>query len=567
VVSNINIGELHKIKVRIEGSDLGHDWLLDHIIVSGGGLANPVRFDSKLWMSDDQPSVELFPIPNSPKRIGEAETLSAKAQNVVAAPAKALSAAPPTSVPTSVPSRVKDDTTKATIIDFINAQNGISPSQLKNIECPTYTTALGEIRKGKKYGHWIWYIIPSSIGISVTANFFNLPNANVTVAQYLSDEKLGPRYVEMLTAIGTKLQEFINLNPSGDVITFLVKLMGGNANDNTDYAKLKDSLTIFYNELLTQCKLNNEIQLLAQHFKPSVPSVPSVPTPSAAATSVLSAVPSAAQPVHPHQPNEEIQKMLNNADMHIRQKAQFALKKYNDNYVEAINALKPPSLTPAQVQTAYMKTPAYLKDPDIFVKTYVQNKSIPLLPNPLYQDDSNGRNLNAFPANFHAWHVIYTVGEGNCLTHAFLQCLSSTYGKITGQGYTNKSKVAQEFRLMFSSESDLARDKLEYEIGDGLADLSDLQILDYSRLFNVITVVFEQVVVNPSDGEANPILAYNFHSGSNPNDTVIFIHADGGHYSSVMLSPGKFTMTLNDAQQIENLQKPLSIQKAPIPDA
>jgi hypothetical protein len=79
VVSNINIGELHKIRVRIDGSGWGHTWLLDHIIVSGGGLANPVRFDSKIWMSDDQPSVELFPIPKLPKRIGEAETPSAKA--------------------------------------------------------------------------------------------------------------------------------------------------------------------------------------------------------------------------------------------------------------------------------------------------------------------------------------------------------------------------------------------------------------------------------------------------------------------------------------------------------
>lgn len=93
VVSNINIGELRKIRVRIQGSGLGHEWLLDHIIVSGGGLANPVRFDSKLWMSDDQPIVELFPIPKSPERIGEAETPSAKAQNVVASDANAASSA------------------------------------------------------------------------------------------------------------------------------------------------------------------------------------------------------------------------------------------------------------------------------------------------------------------------------------------------------------------------------------------------------------------------------------------------------------------------------------------
>jgi len=282
-----------------------------------------------------------------------------------------------------------------------------------------------------------------------------------------------------------------------------------------------------------------------------------------AAVKASPSVSSAAQPGHPPQqyplPNEEIQKMLNNDDINIRQKAQYALKKYNNNYEEAIKALKPPILSPAQVKAAYMQTPEYLKNPDIFVNTYVQDNTIPLLPNPLYKDDSNGRNLNAFSAIFHAWRVISTVGEGNCLTHAFLQCLSSTYGKITGQGYTNKSKVAKAFRLSFSSDSVLARDKLEYEIGDGLIDLSDIQILDYSRLFNVITVVFEQVVVNPSQDMANPIVAHNFQRGlSNPTDKVIFIHADGGHYSSVMLPTGNFTMTLNDAQQIEELQKSLT---------
>ena len=250
--------------------------------------------------------------------------------------------------------------------------------------------------------------------------------------------------------------------------------------------------------------------------------------------------------------------MLNDVDINIRQKAHYALTKYNNNHEEAIKALKPPILTPAQVQAAYMKTPEYLKNPEIFVNNYVKDKSIHLLPNPEYHDDEHHRSLNAFPSIFHKWRVISTVGEGNCLTHAFLQCLSPTYGRITGEGYANKSNVAQNFRLLFSSESDLARDKIEYEIGKGLVNLSDLQILDYSRLFNVITVVFEQVVVNPSHGMANPIFAHNFHRESNPNDIVIFIHADGGHYSSVMLLTGEFTMTLNDAQQIKELQKSLT---------
>jgi hypothetical protein len=147
------------------------------------------------------------------------------------------------------------------------------------------------------------------------------------------------------------------------------------------------------------------------------------------------------------------------------------------------------------------------------------------------------------------------VGDGNCLTHAFLQCLSPTYGKITGKGYTNKSKVAQAFRLRFSSESDLALDKLEYEVGNGLVDLSDLQILDYSRLFNVITVVFDQTLLGVIQ---NPFNVTNLTKESKPTDNVIFIHADGRHYSSVM-TPSGFTMTLSDARKIPELKDSLAL--------
>ena len=173
---------------------------------------------------------------------------------------------------------------------------------------------------------------------------------------------------------------------------------------------------------------------------------------------------------------------------------------------------------------------------------------------PLYDDDELGRNLNIFPQIFHKWRVIQTVGDGNCLTHAFLQCLSPTYGKITGDGYTNKSKVAQAFRLSFSSESGLARHKLDYEINKGLKDLSDLQILDYSRLFNVITVVFE----NQSGSGQTFISASNFTTDSKPTDKVIFIHGDGRHYSSVMLSNKQFIMSLDDAKKIPELKVSLS---------
>jgi hypothetical protein len=244
-------------------------------------------------------------------------------------------------------------------------------------------------------------------------------------------------------------------------------------------------------------------------------------------------------------------------ELHTPQKVKFALEKAKNDVIYAIDLLNPRPLQPEEVQTAYRATPDDLKNPEIFVKASVKQKSIPLLSEPLYDDDYIGRSLNAFPQIFHQWRVIQTVGDGNCLTHAFLQCLSPTYGKITVD--ESKTNVAKDFRLRFSRKSDLARDKLEYEIGSGLVDLSDLQILDYSRLFNVITVVFEQVVVNPSQGMANPIVAYNFHSGSSkPTDKVIFIHADGRHYSSVMLPTEEFIMTLEDAMRIQELRESLT---------
>jgi hypothetical protein len=223
-----------------------------------------------------------------------AAATSAAATSAAATSAAATSAAATKPVAAS-PSIVKNNT-KATIADFINAQNGRFPSQLGGSECLTYTKALGEIRKDKKDGDWIWYIIPSSFGTSDIARFFNLPNANVTLAEYLDDVTLGTRYVEMLTAIGTKLQEFMTGKPlnDDDVKTFLVELMGGHQYYTVDYAKLKDSLSMFYSYLETKGKLNDKIRLLAQHFK-IPPSPPSVPTPSDKAATSVKVPPSAAQ--------------------------------------------------------------------------------------------------------------------------------------------------------------------------------------------------------------------------------------------------------------------------------
>ena len=199
-----------------------------------------------------------------------------------------------------------------------------------------------------------------------------------------------------------------------------------------------------------------------------------------------------------------------------------------------------------------------LKNPETFVIQYVQQHHIPLADHEIYRMDPMMRNLSKFPSVFQDWHVMQTVGDGNCLTHAFLQCLSPTYGKIVDKPdhATNKTAVARAFRLDFARNSDLAVNKTEYNAHHGLKDLSDTQITDYSRLFNVITVVFEQKNINPLDPSldfVNPIMACNLTQYSKPNDTVIFIHGDGMHYSSIMRPNHMFAMTLNEARQIPAL--------------
>jgi hypothetical protein len=131
------------------------------------------------------------------------------------------------------------------------------------------------------------------------------------------------------------------------------------------------------------------------------------------------------------------------------------------------------------------------------------------------------------------------------------------YGRIKDAGYAVKYEVARKFREIFSNASALARNKNLYKAGNYTGNLTDQEILDYSRLFNVITVVFEQVNANPD--MTNPIIVHNFlRESSKTTDTVIFIHGDGMHYSSVLPSTGKFRMTLGEARQITGLQGSLS---------
>lgn len=65
-----------------------------------------------------------------------------------------------------------------------------------------YQTALQEIKRGKKNSHWMWYIFPQiqGLGSSNTSRYYAIKNL-AEAKQYLAHPILGPRLVEMTTAL------------------------------------------------------------------------------------------------------------------------------------------------------------------------------------------------------------------------------------------------------------------------------------------------------------------------------------------------------------------------------
>ena len=96
-----------------------------------------------------------------------------------------------------------------------------------------YPIALREIKAGRKSGHWIWYILPqlSSLGTSQRAIYFGLKSM-FEVVSYLKDCKLGPRLVEICTALCDHIENGANIT----------HLMGS----SVDSAKLLQCATLFY---------------------------------------------------------------------------------------------------------------------------------------------------------------------------------------------------------------------------------------------------------------------------------------------------------------------------------
>jgi uncharacterized protein (DUF1810 family) len=94
-------------------------------------------------------------------------------------------------------------------------------------------SALGELRRGRKTSHWIWYIFPQlgGLGHSHMAQLYGLRDLDEACA-YLEDPQLRENY---LSAIATVEEQIFHQGNS------LVHLMGG----QIDMLKLVSSLTLF----------------------------------------------------------------------------------------------------------------------------------------------------------------------------------------------------------------------------------------------------------------------------------------------------------------------------------
>ena len=93
----------------------------------------------------------------------------------------------------------------------------------------TYDRAISELRRGRKAGHWMWFVFPqiAGLGSSATARAFAI--ASLAEAQaYLAHPVLGPRLVEcaaIVAAVPDRSAE---------------EVLGG-----IDAVKLRSSMTLF----------------------------------------------------------------------------------------------------------------------------------------------------------------------------------------------------------------------------------------------------------------------------------------------------------------------------------
>ncbi len=103
-------------------------------------------------------------------------------------------------------------------------------SKFLDAQADDYSTALAEIKSGRKTSHWIWYIFPQlqALGRSSTAKFYGIADLDEARA-YLADEILASRLKEISQAL-------LDL-PSSNA----ENVMGS----HVDAMKLRSSMTLF----------------------------------------------------------------------------------------------------------------------------------------------------------------------------------------------------------------------------------------------------------------------------------------------------------------------------------
>jgi len=82
------------------------------------------------------------------------------------------------------------------------ADDAFNLNRFVEAQSKDYQQALSELRGGRKYGHWIWYILPQlrGLGLSSTSAFYGIASLDEARA-YLAHPVLGPRLRECVEAV------------------------------------------------------------------------------------------------------------------------------------------------------------------------------------------------------------------------------------------------------------------------------------------------------------------------------------------------------------------------------
>lgn len=109
------------------------------------------------------------------------------------------------------------------------ALDGLDLARFIEAQRPVFETALGEIRRGRKRSHWMWYVFPQirGLGRSEVARYFSI-RSRAEADAYLNHLLLGQR----LRACVAALQDLSSSNA--------VEVFG-----EVDAMKLRSSLTLF----------------------------------------------------------------------------------------------------------------------------------------------------------------------------------------------------------------------------------------------------------------------------------------------------------------------------------